>query len=190
MKNKIAQITTYVVLGVVVIGLILCSVIKVSFRPEMSLPSLTAGDKIEISLTGTAKIESSDENINYDKFIQKFDDSFKLTILYSVFSGKMGSETKIDETKTAPSYNGFTVKFIFSELQTLKKDGKELTVANNSSTPIKYNTIAFDVVEDLGLTSTTLYFYENGKTTYYQLTSIANFDSLYSYIKDIPMFGE
>lgn len=190
MKNKIGQIATYAVLGVIILGLILCSVIKISFRPEMSLPSITAGDKIEISLSGTAKIESSEENINYNKFIEKFNNSFKLSILYSLFSGKVGRETKVDETKTAPTYNGFTVKFIFAELQTLKKDGKELTVANNSNTTIKYNTIAFDVIEEKGLKSTILYFYENGKTTYYTLTSIANFDSLYNYIKNIPMFGE
>lgn len=191
MKKKISQIVAYSVLGVVVLGLVLCAIIKVNFRPEINLPIIANGDKIQISLDGTAKVESSDDNIKYKQFLNKFDDSFKLTILYSVFSGRIGSELEIEETTTAPTYNGFKVQFIYTETQTLKKDGKAVTSgAVNSNTPVTFNTLIFDVAEGRGLGEVSLYFYTNGEEEYYKVTTIANFDSLYTYISEIPMFAE
>jgi len=191
MKKKISQIVAYSVLGVVVLGLVLCAIIKVNFRPEINLPIIANGDKIQISLDGTAKVESSDNNIKYKQFLNKFDDSFKLTILYSVFSGRIGSELEIEETTTAPTYNGFKVQFIYTETQTLKKDGKAVTSgAVNSNTPVTFNTLIFDVAEGRGLGEVSLYFYTNGEEEYYKVTTIANFDSLYTYISEIPMFAE
>lgn len=190
MKKKISQIVTYSILAVVVLGFILCSIIKINFRPEMNLPLIANGDKIQISLSGTAKVESSDENIKYSEFTTKFDDSFKLTVLYSVFSGKISEELNVDETKSEPSYMGYKVQFIFAQEQTLKKDGKDVPIADNSSTPITFNSLIFDVAKDKGLTDVNLYFYKNGETKYYKVTTVANFDDLYSYISEIPMFGE
>ena len=191
MKKKISQIVAYSVLSVVVLGLVLCAIIKINFRPEINLPNLASGDKIQISLDGTSKVESSDENINYKQFLNKFDDSFKLTILYSVFSGRVGSELEVQETKTAPTYNGFKVQFIYTETQTLKKDGKDVTSgAVNSNTPVTFNTLVFDVAEARGLGEVSLYFYTSGEEEYYKVTTIANFDSLYAYISEISMFAE
>lgn len=190
MKKKISQIVTYSLLGVVVLGFILCSIIKINFRPEMKLPTTADNDKIQISVSGTAKVESSDENINYKTFTSKFDDSFKLTILYSLFSGKIGNEMVIDETKSEPSYTGYKVQFIYAQTQTLKKDGKEVPIADNSNTPITYNSVVFDVPQDKGLVETNIYFYNTSETNYYKLTVFANFDNLYTYISEISMFGE
>ena len=191
MKKKISQIIAYSVLSVVVLGLVLCAIIKINFRPEINLPLVANGDKIQISLEGTAKVESSDENINYKEFLNKFDDSFKLTVLYSVFSGKLGSELDIEETKTAPVYNGFKVQFIYTETQTLKKDGKEVTSgAVNSNTPVTFNSLVFDVADAKGLGEVNMYFYTSGEEGYYKVTTIANFDELYKYISAISMFEE
>ena len=190
MKKKISQIVTYSVLAVIVLGFILCSIIKINFRPEMKLPTLADNDQIQISLQGTSKVEASDENIKYGDFIVKFDEAFQLSVLYSIFSGKIGSEIEIDDTKTQPSYNGYKVEFFFDEMQTLKKDGKEVPVADNSTTPITFNSVFFDVAENKGLSKVDLYFYTTGKTTYYKLTTIANFDALYDYISEISMFWE
>lgn len=191
MKKKISQIVAYSVLGVVVLGLVLCAIIKLNFRPEIRMPMVADGDKIQISVSGTSKVESSDENIKYNTFLNKFDDSFKLTILYSLFSGKIGSELEIKETTSAPSFSGFKVQFIYAETQTLTKNGKEVTSgAVNSNTPVKYNTVVFDVTDAKGLGQVNLYCYINGDDSYYRINTIANFDGLYNYISEIPMFAE
>ena len=191
MKKKISQIVMYSVLGIVVLGLILCSIIKINFKPEMQVPVTTAVGKIQIETsTGTSAVDSSNENINTQKFADKFNSSFELTILYSVFSGKISNEIQIDKQTNAPSFSGFKVQFIYAESHTLKKGGKDVMVADNSNTPIKYNRVLFDVTSGGGLKKTSIYFYTNGETNYYKLTTIANFDELYKYISNMPMFGE
>lgn len=191
MKKKISLIIAYSVLGLVVVGLILCSIIKINFMPEMKVPVTTDIGKIQITTSsGTSAVDSSNENINMNKFSETFSNSFKLTILYSVFSGKIGNEVQIKKQTTSPTFSGYKVQFIYQESQTLKKGGKPVTVADNSNTEVTYNRAVFDVKEGKGLTNVNIYFYTNGESNYYQLTTIANFDELYTFIKALPMFGE
>lgn len=187
MKKKISQIVAYSLMAVIVLGVILCAIIQINFKPEMNLPALAQGDKIQISLDGTSKIESSNEIINYDKFVTKFNDSFKLTVLYSMFSGHMGNSVEIGEETSEPAYNGFKVEFIYGTEQTLKKNGETIYIAQNSTIPVTYKEVVFDVAKDKGLTNVKLYF-KVGTDKYRQVTTIANFDRLYEYIADISMF--
>ena len=187
--KKISQIIAYSVLGVLVLALILCSILKISFKPEMTVPTTAEIGKVRISTTdGTAKVESNSENIGIENFNKKFNSAFELTILNSLFSGRIGSELKREKLTTLPSRSGYEVLYIYNEEQTLKVNGKEVTVADNSTTAIKYNRVIFSVEADKGLTETSLYFYTNGTAAYYKLTSVANFNELYSYISDISMF--
>ena len=190
MKKKISQILLYFVLGVVVLGLVLCAIIKVNFKPEIQVPLTDAVGQIEITTTdGTSKVESSKENIDVEKFNNLFNDSFELNVLYSLFSGKLGSEIKVTKLTKEPTVSGYEVKFLYTDNVKLVIDGKEQTVASNSTTPIQYNRVVFGV-EEKGLTEVALYFYEQGTTTYYKVTTIANYDSLYNYISQLSMFGE
>lgn len=189
MKKKISLIVVYAVLAVVVVGFILCSFIKINFKPEMSMPSLSNG-AIEISVSGQAKYESISDTKDYKTFASKFNGSFEVSVLYSLFSGKINNETKIDKVTNSPSFSGYKVQFVYNESQTLKKDGKPVMTANNTNTPITYNRVVFDVQGSKGLTNKNIYFYTNGQTTYYKLTTIANFNGLYKYIANMDMFGE
>ena len=188
MKKKISQIVSYAVLAVIVVGLILCATINLNFRPEMKLPNVSKGDRIEISVHGTSQTDSSNENINYNEFNKKFDDSFKLTILYSIFSGHVGNELIIGEiSSNEPTYNGYKVQFTFNELQELKKGGKPVKIADNSNTSLKFDGLIFDVQESKGLGNVDLYFIlENNKLQ--KVTTIANFDELYKYISELSIF--
>ena len=144
MKKKISQIVIYAVLAVVVVGLILCSIIKINFKPQMALPTLNDG-AIEISVAGQAKYESISTKEDYNAFTSKFNNGFKLTILYSLFSGKIGQELKINKVTSDPTFSGYKVQFVYNQSQTLKKDGKPVMTADNSNTPITYDRVVFDV---------------------------------------------
>lgn len=191
MKKKISQIILYSVLGVVVLAFILCSVLKISFKPEMKVPTSSTVGKIQISTTdGTARVESSNENIGVEKFNSKFNSAFELSVLYSLFSGRMNNEVKREKLTELPARVGYEVLFIYNEQQVLKVNGEEVMEADNSVNPIKYNRVVFSVENEKGLAETSLYFYTNGTKGYYKLTTIANFDGLYDYISDMSMFGE
>lgn len=191
MKKKISQIIAYSVLAVVVLAFVLCSIIKVSFKPEVNMPLEAEVGKVQISTTdGTSKVESNSNNINLQEFNKKFNNAFELTVLYSVFSGKMGKEVEREKLNELPKQTGFKVQFIYNELQTLKVDGKTVYVADNSTTPIKFNMVVFSVEEGKGLANVNMYFYTNGESAIYELSTIANFDSLYNHISNMSMFGE
>lgn len=189
--KKISQIIAYSVLGLIVVGLILCSIIKLDFKPSVQVPQTEIIGKVQISATdGTSKVDSNNENINIEKFSKEFNNAFKLTILYSVFSGKMGNEAKVDDVDSLPSLTGYKVEFIYNDEYTLKVNSKEVPVADNSSTMVKYNRVIFTVTEGAGLGNADLYFVINGQSKYYKVSTIANFDKLYEHISNIAMFAE
>lgn len=189
--KKISQIIAYFLLGAVVVGLILCAIIKVSYKPEISGLTYSNGDRIEISVSGTTMIDCSDENINYEKFNKIFNNSFKLTILYSLFSGHLNDEVNVDEkiTTNKPTFVGYKVEFIYATEQVLKNNGKEVALYENSNKPITYTSIVFDVAEDKGLTEVTMYLELSG-VKFKPVKTIANFDNLYTYISELSMFAE
>lgn len=191
MKKKISSLVLYLVLGVVVLGLVLCAIIKINFKPELQVPIANSVGQIQISANnGTSKNEANKESIDVEKFNNKFNSSFELSILYSLFSGKIGNSMKLEKQTTVPSVTGYKVEFIYTEDAVLVINGKEQTIATNSTTPIKYNRVVFGVEEGKGLKGINFYYYINGEKEYYKVTTIGNFDSLYNYISTLSMFGE
>ena len=193
--KKISQIIAYSLMAVIVLGIILCAIIQINFKPNMNLPLLENGDKIQISVDENNKSESSNEIINYKEFVRIFDDSFKLTVLYSMFSGHLGNSAEIaPDLKSEPTYVGFKVEFFYGKEQTLKVDGKEVYIAENSNIPVKYKKVVFDVAKDKGLTDVKIYFEvsnsESSTVQYRQIKTVANFDRLYKYISEMTMFAE
>lgn len=189
--KKISQIIAYSVLGVLVLGLILCSILKISFKPELCVPTTEEVGKVKISTTdGTTRVESNSDNIGISTFENKFNSAFEITVLSSLFSGRIGSKVERNKLTSLPKSTGYEVLYIYNEEQVLKVDGKEVPVADNSTTPIKYNRVVYSVNGNTGLSKVSLYFYTEGIASYYQITTYANFNDLYDYISNITMFKD
>lgn len=194
MKKKISQIIAYVVLGIVVVGLVLTAVLKKDFAPNINVPTYNAGQgDIFIEQKGSGAkydgLSSKDEKV-YNEFVAKYNNSFKLTILYSVFSGEISRKQEIENYgKDAPTFtDGFVVTFNFNEKQTLKSNGKVYYESVNSKTETLYTKVFFVVENAKGLTTKNIYFYSQENARYYKLTTLANFDDLYNYISNFDMF--
>jgi len=192
MKKRISQIIAFCVLAAVVLSVVFCAIIKIDFMPQMKLPEYP--EVIQITDAEAGGIYESLSEDTYKNFVIKFNDSFKLSVLNSLFSGKIGKkiETPVYTSKNPNtiSGSGYQVLFVFAEEQTLKDNGKEVTVAKNSTETVKFNRLKFYVEADKGLNENiTLYFYNN-LSYYYSIKTMANFDALYNFIKDIPMFAD
>ena len=199
-KSKISQIITYSILAVLVVGIILCAIIPISFKPQLA--EFKFGQDI-ISLSHkeqTNAFGDVDSEEEYKQFKQHFDDSFKLTIMYSLFSGKIGNAQKGDSNpttetkngkKVSPQFDGYTVVISYHSInaQNIKLNGKDVASASNNSAPRTFNTVTFSVQEGRGLAETDLYFYTNGKEDYYKITTLANFDNLYNFINGLDTFN-
>lgn len=186
--KKINQIIAYTLLGVVLLGLVLTAILKKDFSPNIDLSK----GEIFIEEKGSGAkydgLTSKDEKV-YNEFVKTYNDSFKLTILYSIFSGKISRKQEIENYgKDAPTFSsGYVVEINFGESQTLKSNGKVYYESVNSDTPTLYKK-AFFVVED-GKGLTTKYIYFRSETNrYYRLTTLANFDELYKNINQMDMF--
>lgn len=177
-KKKISQIVAYFALGIVAIAVLLCAIIKVDFKPEVNAPAYNVNSAISIE-----KVEGQERGglltteEEHNEFVKKYENSFKLTVLYSLFSGKIGSETKIAHVKSKGSAVGYEVKFNFVEEQTFVNNDEE----------IEYSKIYFSVEKDKGLEEKTIWLYA-GEDDYYKITTIANFDGLANYIETLAMF--
>lgn len=189
--KKISQIIAYTILGVLVVGLVLTAVLKKSFAPNIAIPAHSAGG-IEISVPNMAKYEGLGDEEDYNEFVKLYNSSFELTILYSIFSGKISREQTITNNgTTAPSYtNGYVVTFLYPQDQEIKVNGEVWHESVNSNTPITYKKVTFNILEGRGLTTTYIYFYNSENNSYYKLTTLANFDALYNFVSELPMFAE
>lgn len=192
--KKISQIIAYSILGIVVLGLVLTAILKKDFSPNINVPAYNNGTgDIFINSADDLKHEglSSKDEKEYDKFVKLYNDSFKLTILYSVFSGEISKKQEITNYgKTKPQLSsGLIVTFNYSQNQILRSNG-ETYYESKSSDEVLYKQVFFAVENDKGLTTKKIYFYSENNSSYYQLTTLANFDSLYDYISEFPAFVE
>lgn len=189
--KKISQIIAYAVLGVLVVGLVLTAVLKKSFAPNIAIPAHTAGG-VEIRVPNMAKYEGLGDEEDYNEFVNLYNSSFELTLLYSIFSGKISREQTITNTgTTAPSFTaGYVITFLYAEEQEIKVNGQVWHESVNSNTATTYKKVTFNIFEGKGLTTTYIYFYNNENNSYYKLTTLANFDNLYNFISELPMFAE
>ena len=128
----------------------------------------------------------------YNEFVRLYNSSFELTLLYSIFSGKISREQTIENVGTkAPSYTaGYVITFLYADEQEIKVNGKVWHESVNSNTATTYKKVIFNIFEGKGLTTSFIYFYNNETNTYYKLTTLANYDNLYNFISEHPMFAE
>ena len=185
--KKVSKILAYVLLGVIAVTVILCAIIKIDFKPEINVPSFASNGITIEKMDGDYAEDGLNNEQDYNKFIANYNNSFKLTILYSLFSGKIGSKLQRKHIASRPSFTGYKVTFVFDEDQILTEDGKEVPVADNSNEPIKYTKIIFSVEKSKGLEEKAIYLYA-GEDDYYKLTTIANFDKLAKFIAELSMF--
>jgi len=152
--KKISQIILYAVLGVLVIGFVLTAILKKDFSPNIMVPTYAAGG-IEIKEAGLAKYDGLSNEENYNKFVSEYKASFELTILYSVFSGKISREQEVVKYGTnAPSLdNGYIITFVYPEAQTLKVNGDVYLESVNSDTETLYKKVIFAVEDGKGLST-------------------------------------
>ena len=190
MKNKIGLIITYSVLCVFILAVALCAIIRVDYRPKINLTASEVSIQINDAQVG-ARNEAISEEADKNNFIEEFNNSFKLTILQALFSGNLNKEATVTRNTSAPSFSdGYKVLFVFDEDgQDLIVNGKPFLIADNSSEAVKYNRMVFNVVENAGFGSVNLYFYANGGSTYYQVTTLANFGEIYKTITNMQMFA-
>lgn len=185
--KKISKIIAYSLLCLIVVGIGLMAIIKKDFSPNIKLPSYEEAS-IQIKQENPSKSDGLGKKSDYDTFVKEYENSFKLTILYSLFSGEISREQKVEYLKSKPStYSSIVVDITYTTEQTLMCNGKVYNEGSGTKTEIKYKNVFFVVEEGKGLETKSIYFLSTNNS-YYQLTTLANFDGLYNFIMELNMF--
>lgn len=188
MKKKISQIISFTVLAVVVLAVVLCAVIKLDFMPQMRLPVYPEVIQITDSEANARTLSLTGED--FDKFVTTFNDGFKMSVLSALFSGKLGASISTPKKVTSTTKSGYVVVFMYNEEQELTDNGEPVKTGKQSTETVKFTRVMFSIQAEKGLNEeTSLYFYKD-TTSYYQITTLANFDSLYEFITNLSMFAE
>ena len=176
--KKFIQITSYVLLSALVIAFVCIAVIKKDFAPNFATANTIAIDDVK-----TAKHESS-HTINKNEFMKAYGNSFKMTILNSIFTGSINKSHKVSEIDKVSKFSeGYKITMLYDEDQVLKVNGEEYleTSANSSPTNVKYRKVVFNVLQDKGLVENAFYIYTT-EESYYKVTTLSNFDNLFDKI--------
>ena len=182
MIKKISQIAAYSILCVLVLSIIMCAIIKVDNKPQME-----TGYSIQVTDTEATNIGEKISDEYVEKFNKKMNDSFKISVLYALFSGKINNRVTMSTSTTLPTFSGYKVQLIYTEEKTLYDNGKAVNKSNGSSDTVKYDTIVFSVLSQKNLSKVDVYYYLHTQSgNYYKFSTVANFDDLYNFIAELP----
>ena len=168
--------------------ILLASIIKLDFKPKMQTLSKDT-DAIQISdVDVPSKYLALSDEEQYKSFVNKYNDSFKLSIMYSLFSGMLSTKVEMTKLDSEPIYTDYKVEFIYGEEHTLYNNNEAVTKSDNSSNLVTYNRITFSLQEGTGLSNVYVYYYKEGTSLYYRFKTKANLDALYDFVSNISTF--
>lgn len=190
MKKKISLAVIYTLISALVLAVIITAFVKKDFSPKLTLPSYNERGIEVVVANNTSKTDAFDDENNYKNFVSKYNDAFKISVLYAIVSGKMDAMQDITKLTSAPTFtNGYTVTISFKEDQVLYLNNKEYKESLNSNENTYFDIVIFNVSSKNGLTQNGFYFHKTGETKYYKLTTLANLDELYDMFKNMPQLS-
>lgn len=187
--KKLGIIIALCVVGVLVVTTIVLSLINKNYAPEL------ANSPTQMIITNTEgkhawggngyPSEAQEENFN--KVVQLFESSFKQSILASMLNGNLNNEVAIEYKGTAePSQTGYKVEFRYASTL-LMQNGKAYKLNQNDNEKY-FTTVIFFVEEGAGFADFNLFAkvqIDETRTGYYQLTSLANTQALYTFLSEL-----
>jgi hypothetical protein len=184
MKGKIGLILTLALIGVVVVGTILLGVFKIDYSANMEMPV----NSIQINKAANDDFivvnKTSEDKTIFDEVIKFYNNSFKQSVLASVFSGNVGTKAIVEFRSGSYSSqlnNTSGHKLVIA----LTQSGVSLKETDGNK---EYNIseIAMGVENKEGFNTVTIYGKIVGPTTsYVEIITKANVKSLYDYITEL-----
>ena len=188
MKKKILIIVSLALVVALITTTIVLAVVKKSYMPEFDLTPQTV--RI-VRQSDNAEFESSESHSSKEKFenvVKLFDDSFKQSVLGSIFGGNSSKRIDIELVSKLPSFDeGYTFTFDYKADMVLKKDGKDFVYGTNTDKQIKFRQVIFNITDTNGFNQICLYAKEivGSNTYYYEIETIANVSALYDYMSEL-----
>ena len=184
-KNKWLLITVYSILAVIIVGVIVCCFVKVSYSPNLNEPNVISASYTNSTKPGAGTCTKDQTPEKFNDIMKEYYNSYYETVISAVFSGRAGIKSTVKqwENSNAPDkeFDSYKLIFKFNEEQTIKVNGKVYYPSTNSQMELKYNQCFMEIDETEGLCEHRIY-YVVGSTYYYQ-TVIADFSGLFNLLE-------
>ena len=188
--KKITSIALVAFCALLVVAVTLCSFLPKSFNPGLNEP-----DYIRLFSSTNADIDNTTYNSDseeYKQIISLYNESFETTVFGAMFQGKALSKVTLKEGyQSLSSLSGTYIEFNYSEVQTIKINGKTLEEAGIESqfSNHQYRSVVIEIVNSEMLSQINVYFRYNdsGYSTYSYLrfTTYARQAALYEYLENL-----
>jgi len=199
-KKRIKKITYSIILSIV-FALATIIIVMSSIRVDLKPTFINNPSSYSVYIAGTEKMYIDETSKEYDEFYSLYNNSFNISYLTALFTGKLGSY-KIEETledfysnestKTGmssalkTSIGNNYIKLSYTEAQQLKyADGKDYYSAYNSTKALIYEDVYFTLNTENKDSDLTFYFGTKGATSKHTITKItvrANTFALYLFV--------
>lgn len=184
-KNKWLLTIVYSLLAVIIVGVIVCCFVKVSYSPNLNEPNVISASYINSTKPGAGTCTKDQTPEKFEDIMEKYNASYSETVISSVFSGRVGAKSTVKqwESSIEPSkeFVSYKLVFKFNEEQTIKVNDKVYHPSTNSQIELKYYECFMEIDETEGLCEHKI-FYIVGSTYYYQ-TVIADFSGLFKLLE-------
>ena len=187
--NKVLSIVILVLITVCAISTLVLAVTPKNYNFGLSEPT-SIKIHTENESISSAKWYKGDSDGVYEKVMELYNNSFKTTLLNSLFKGVALENVSIEEGYSYfSSIKGDYIEFQYNELQTIKLGNTEYT-PSNSGIFKNYVSVIVEVANTNTLTPVTAYIRHGGENTNYsysrvRFTSYAAQADLYEYINSL-----
>jgi hypothetical protein len=179
MNKKIIPIISLVLIALLAIATIVLAVVPKSYSPVIETPTW-----ITVNYSGTNKaLNATDNKDSFNKIVDLIKGSFSETSLNSLFNGRINDKADVvykESLSYTLSSSTNYVRLDFYKDIDATVDGK---VYYNGSNKATYQSMIIEVSSSTGLNTVNIYLLDkDSKSLKYYYTTIANYDSLTSYL--------
>ena len=191
MKKKIIVGTSLGLVLALALTVIILACVTKSYKPELDLQPKTV---TIVELSTKDEFESGvafSNNEKFEELLNKYDESFKQNVLSGIFSGNLSKDIQVKlmpgGNKLPTFSNGYTITFEYKNEMVLKVNGETYYHESHSDKEVLFSTVIFNVTDIKGYSTFNMYAKEvvGNKTYYYEISTIANTQNLYSYLTEL-----
>ncbi len=181
MRKKLGLLITIALVGLVVVTTIILGVVKKDYSPSVQ----TNYQSVIITNTNDSNFNYAggklDEKESYNKIVELYNNSFKQSILASLFSGNLSNEITVTYSSgSVPSMSGYKIVWA------LNSEGEKIKLTNNLETEYVINKLTIGIEDSNSFKSVVIYAnIKDSTVTHLKITTKANFEALYDYLEEL-----
>ena len=187
MIKKISLIVALSLVGILTITTLILGFTTKNYKPELQFEPVRIEIENKPGEAGKFVTSIAFENVEIlNNVVLNFNEMFSQSILNAMFANNLFSEVEIKYVSSLPTQSGYRVEFDYQREVLLMKNGVAFKPSTDSQAEdIYFEKLIFDVSDVLGFQEFKMYAEVTEGSTYYEISTIANIQSLYENVSGL-----